>query len=114
MTGGGGGQLLGLFQHGQAVAFAVHAEVGDDDVELLLPEVLACLVEGVGDGAGVPLAGQGLAHDLGVVLFVVDDEDSGGWIGHGERGAHGTACHPCGVTLARLSPASSAQASPAR
>jgi len=52
-----------------------HAQVGDDDVKGAVLEFVEGLGDSGGDGADVPGLAESLGHDVGVVGFVVDEED---------------------------------------
>ena len=88
---------LGEIQNFQTVAFPFHHQVGDDHVVVAGFEAIFGLGEVVGDVAAVAQALEGLAHDLGVVFLVIDDEEIGFndiAIGHGRRiiGGKGRGC----------------------
>ncbi len=76
----------------EAVVGGVHAEVGDDEFEasgVVFGEEAFGVGEVVGLFDGVAAAGDacdGFGHDVGVVDFVIDDEDAdGGGFAHGGK-----------------------------
>ncbi len=79
----------------EAVVGGIHFEVGDDEVEVVLREEtfgigeVVGLFDGVGGGrigAAGGDAGDGFGHDVGVIDFIVHDEDAdGGGFAHGRE-----------------------------
>ncbi len=70
----GVGQFLaGLAEDGQAVQ-AVHLQIGEDDVGIVLLDHAGAGRAAGGDDALVADAFQALGHDLGMVGFIVDNE----------------------------------------
>ena len=70
---GAGIGLLGLAKNGQAVHVR-HAQIGEDDVEIVLVDPGRPRLAAGDDGALVADALQALGHRLGVRLFIIDDE----------------------------------------
>ena len=72
---------LSLPRRGQdlhAVVVGVHLEVGHDQVEVAVRQLVLRLVEAVHQRADVAQPTQRLGHDLGVVRLVVDHQHRGG------------------------------------
>ena len=70
----------------EAVIGRIHAEIGDDEVEIFRCEVALGVGEVVGGFDGVAATGHasdGFSHDVGVIDFVINDENAdGGGFGH--------------------------------
>ncbi len=76
----GGGFRLVLFgqsQDIQAGGFALHDQIGHDDIEGAMKEFIFGFFQGVNDGANVAGFAKGFSHDLGVIDFIIDDENLG-------------------------------------
>ena len=68
-------QLLGQFQHLEPGRRVLHHQVGDDDVEHPVAELVLGLGPAVADGADVARAAQGVGQRLGMLAVVVDHQD---------------------------------------
>ncbi len=72
-----GSEGLGLLQHLQTVTLPFHDQVGDDHIVILLLESSFGFGKAVRHLAAMSLPLKRFAHHLGMILFVVDDQNAG-------------------------------------
>ena len=74
------------YPHARVAAVAVdallaralgHAQVGHDDIERTVTQLVGRVLDPVDDGADMPGSAQGLGHHIRVLGLVLDDQDLG-------------------------------------